>query len=229
MNNDKRRKKLRITELDEVSHVDAGMNQEAHVRLLKRDDKMKKAVLETDARGEPIRGGPDAADRELDAALKELRDLVDAAITANPAPGVVYHVVMSRVLARNPKLHARLEAAASAVGIYKADGGTESEIQKRAAKLMATDPKLTPALARAAVWKASPELRQKSYSAYANGEADASRPHDLPAAKATHVTKRALDAAVSELCELVAPGDVYLGRKMVAERFPSLWAAHQRA
>ena len=197
-------RKLRVNRIKEVSLVTSPANQRSRVELLKGADEMKKAD-----------------DDELEAALRELRGLVDAKYLGNGDP-LVRDAVVTMVLRQNPALHSRIEAAARAVGIYKAaGGGVEVEIEKRAKKLMADDPKLTPALASAQVWKASPELRAQDRAAYVSGYAETGAPSYLQSA----VLKKSVDAAVSELAEIMAPGDVKLGISLVRKQFPNLHAA----
>ena len=104
-------KRLRIKQIDRVALVDRGDNPEAHVEIWKRAP-VKKASR-SDGR----------AATTLESLTDQLQNLVgrfmlDRHDRAGP---VSRAVATARVLAANPSLHQRIEAAGSADEVHKTD------------------------------------------------------------------------------------------------------------
>lgn len=169
------------------------------------------------------------AESELAAAIRELRDLVDAEMKARHDRGpVVRDVIAARVLAANPSLHARIERLAASDELHKARPvelgertavrkSFEAEVEAEAHELVAIGKAASIEAARAEAWKSDPE-RMRAYH-FPGVE-------QIGTAAVAQVSWRvAADTALLEVAKTLGGGDFILGHRLAQQHFPKLAAA----
>lgn len=207
---EQRKRRLRVTELDEISFVDRGANPRAEIALLKRDADMNKVERRP-------------GDTDLDVAIREMQELVDEYMLARQgARGPIYRdVAVARVLAENAALASRIESLSRSDQYHKA-AKTEAErirkaVSDKVAKLSRAvrdeNPQLSEDAARGVVYRQNPQLLKAMIEKPASA-----RPR--------------MDATISALAAALGGDDLKLGHRLLREAFPSIherWIIENRA